>query len=396
MNAQSSESPVVDVRDLHVDYRSGRLWLRVLHGISLQIGRCETYGLVGESGCGKSTLAAAMAGYLSRNGRIARGHIILSGREVTHFSRRQWQRLWKDQVAVVLQNPGSGLNPRLTVETHLREAFAAVGQQGEAARAAMLELLERLHFRDPEQVLRRYPGQLSGGMQQRVMLATALARNPRLLVLDEPTSGLDVTLAASLMELIAEVQTSWETAILLISHDLRLVLRVCHRIGVLYAGRLVEEAAAPTLAEQPAHPYTASLLHCLPRLGQRKELEPLVNLPGDPLPAWQSTPGCPFAPRCSHAAEPCQQVAPPQVDLGAGHVAWCHFAREFAQTGSLSQRAGPIASGPTVSPGSRFAREAPLLRLDRVTKRYVADAAPAVQEVSLELQVGETIGLMGE
>lgn len=396
MTARGGGTPLLQISGLRVEYAIGGRCLPVLHGIDLTITEGETYGIAGESGCGKSTLAAAIGGYLPRNGRITAGSIMLDGRELTALERQQWQKLWATQIAVVLQNPGSGLNPRLTVEQHLAESYRAKGVRGDAARAAMRALLERLHFRQTDVILRSYPGQLSGGMQQRVMIATALARNPRLLLLDEPTSGLDATLARSLMDFLAEIQESWRTTIILISHDLQLIERVCDRVGILYGGSLVEEGDARAVSRAPGHPYTMSLLNCRPQFGIRKQQMRLQTLPGDPVAPWAVGDGCCFASRCPRAIALCRSTAPSWVSLGTARRSLCHFARETLAEAEHAADNPRSAVPPTSTVLHSDASAPVILRVEKLSHRYPQADEPALQDVSFTLFAGQTIGIMGE
>jgi peptide/nickel transport system ATP-binding protein len=389
---------VLELRNVTVEYRVGRRWRTALHQVSVSIAASETYGLVGESGSGKSTLAAAAGGFLPAGGRIRQGQILLNGRDVTRLGRRGWQEIWARVVSVVPQNPGASLNPSLRIETQLAESFAVAGVRGARARQAMLTQLEQLRLRDPEQVLQSYPHQLSGGMQQRVAIAMALARNPALLILDEPTTGLDATVAAEALELIAQLQRQRETAILLISHDLHTVARTCHRVGVLYAGRLVEEGPVEQVTREPGHPYTVSLLQCVPRFGVQKDDRPLLSLPGEPLSAWQIDQGCAFASRCYLAEPVCWEQAPAECWVRPGQRSRCHFAERVRERlPSLlvpnHQHDRGQAKRAEMTSGRR-----PVLELVDVSKtfRRHEQAVRAVQGVSFTIGEGETIGLIGE
>ncbi|WP_051914643.1 ABC transporter ATP-binding protein [Thermorudis peleae] len=387
-------SPVLHLDQLTVDYRVDGEWRLALTNISLSIAPGETYGLVGESGSGKTTLAAAVAGFLPKNSRIRGGHIYVLDHDVTRYSRREWQRLWRHTLAVVFQNPGASLNPALRIQTQLAESFRAAGLTGPDVYASMISLLEQLRLRDPKRVLTSYPHQLSGGMQQRVAIAIALARQPSLLILDEPTTGLDATVAADVLELISELQTQYRTAILFISHDLHAVARTCNRVGVLYAGRLVEEGPVQEIVNHPSHPYTVSLLRCLPRFGMRKTQQQLLSLPGDPIAAWQVLQGCAFASRCYAAAPLCADQSPAAHFVSREHYSVCHFAPHLppppvnSRTASTQQPSLPSPSHKT----------APLLTLERVRKTYERQGHKtlAVNHVSFSLAAGETIGLIGE
>uniref|UniRef100_A0A831TDA7 ABC transporter ATP-binding protein n=1 Tax=Thermorudis peleae TaxID=1382356 RepID=A0A831TDA7_9BACT len=390
--------PVLELRDVSVDYRVGGRWRTALHRVSLSIAAGETYGLVGESGSGKSTLAAAAGGFLPLTGRVRQGQILIKGQDVTRLGRKGWQEIWARVISVVPQNPGASLNPSLRIETQLAESFAVVGVRGAAARQAMLAQLEQLRLRDPEQVLRSYPHQLSGGMQQRVAIAMALARSPALLILDEPTTGLDATVAAEALELIAQLQQRQSTAILLISHDLHTVARTCSRVGVLYAGRLVEEGPAEQMLREPGHPYTVSLLQCVPRFGVQKHDRLLLSLPGEPLSAWQVDQGCAFASRCYLAEPVCWEQEPAERWVQPGQRSRCHFAERVRERGpslpvSLDPR-GRLAVRPESAPSEPH----PVLELTGVSKTFGRREQPtkAVQDVSFTIRQGETVGLIGE
>ena len=372
---------VLAIRDLAVSYGARP----VLHGVSVDVERGECLGIVGESGCGKSTLALAAMRYLPRGGCVTGGRIMIAGQNVTSRDPAAMRDLWMREIAMVYQDPSRALNPTMTVAAQLEEAYAILGTARAESRAHSEAALARVRIPDPARVLRAYPHELSGGMQQRVVIAIALAKNPSLLVLDEPTTGLDATVEAGILDTIDALRRRSGMAVLLISHNLRIISRMADRIGVLYAGVLIEQGPTHDVLAQPRHPYTARLLRCLPEAGRRKQDGPLLTIPGQ-LPApGPLPPGCVFAPRCHLAKAICQTW--PAAHGTDTHRARCHFAPPFAE--SPADR--PPA--PAHPPDANI-----VLRAVQIAKTYhrrdgnVAALAP----LSLDLKAGETLGLVGE
>jgi peptide/nickel transport system ATP-binding protein len=372
-----------------VAYRIRGTARTVLRGLTFHIKRGEAYGLVGESGCGKSTAALAAVRYLPRNGAVAAGRIEVNGQDLMSMGARELRSLRQTTVAMVYQDPGRALNPSMRVGRQIAEIFTLAGMAREAAMTRSAEMLDRVRISDPRRVMERYPHQLSGGMQQRVAIAMALARDPALLILDEPTTGLDVTVEAEVLDLIEKLRFEFDSAILFISHNLAIVARLCERTGVLYSGRLVEEGPTRSLFEAPRHPYTVGLLRCLPRPERGKKRARLDTIPGFPPMPGAAPQGCIFTARCALATERCRLEEPPLIDLG-GRFSRCHY-HELA--GALP-RAEPALTPSPVEPST--AR--PILRIENLSKTYrVGDQAlAALREVSLDLHQGETLGLVGE
>ena len=310
-DVRAMNRPAIELRDLEVAYRVRGVDRQVLRGVSLVVEEGESYGLVGESGCGKSTTAYAIMRYLPRNGRVTSGSISVNGQDLLGMSQAEVRRLRATTLSIVYQDPASALNPSLRVGDQVAESFrligTATGESDERAR----EMLARVQISDPGRVMRRYPHQLSGGMQQRIVIAMALASNPTLLILDEPTTGLDATVEAEVLDLVAGLRSELGTSVLFISHNLGVIRRMCERVGVLYAGRLVEEGTAEQVLSDPRHPYTVGLLRCLPRGGARKDRERLDTIPGFLPQLGADLPGCVFAPRCGLAREICHAEDPP-------------------------------------------------------------------------------------
>jgi len=352
----------------------------ILRGVSFAVGAGACFGLVGESGCGKSTAAFAAMRALPRGGRITGGSVTMDGQDVLALPRGGLRQLWAHRVSMVYQDPSRALNPTITVGAQLMEAFAVLGVPD--ARGKAEAMLAKVQIPSPSRVMGVYPHQLSGGTQQRVVIAMALAKNPVLLVMDEPTTGLDATVEAEIMDLVAALRREQGTAILLISHNLPMVARMCDRIGVLYAGSLVEQGEAASVLRSPRHPYTARLLSCLPGGGRRKHEGALQTIPGQ-LPA-PGTPleACVFAPRCERAEPVCLTQAPAEKWVGS-HMAKCHFAPPF-----------PVSpeSLPEAEMAGRPRR--PVLEALHLSKTY--GHVRAVNDVSLTLAAGETLGLVGE
>ena len=396
--SQAPEMPVavdaanaLELRDLDVVYRVRGRDRQVLRGLTLTVGRGEAYGLVGESGCGKSTAALAIVQYLPRNGRVRGGKILIDDRDVLSLSRGQLLRLRADAVSMVYQNPGTALNPSIRIGRQVAEVFTVRGASRSEALERAREALVLVQIADPGSVMQRYPHQLSGGMQQRVIIAMALAKDPSLLILDEPTTGLDATVEAEVLDLVAALQAKLHTSVLFISHNLGVIAKMCDRVGVLYAGRLVEEGAVAQVLHDPRHPYTVGLLRCIPRGGVRKDHGRLDTIPGFlPNLTEQAPPGCVFAPRCGLAQEICHTEEPPLYPLGVGHVSRCHF-HEQAQT--LPRELAADLALPAIDRAGE-----PLLQFDDIGKVFHqhGNAINALAGVSAVIWPGETLGLVGE
>ncbi|MHA6645518.1 dipeptide ABC transporter ATP-binding protein [Mesorhizobium sp. A623] len=379
----------LSVENIKVAYRSGGRDRAVLRDVSFRIGRGEAYGLVGESGCGKSTMALAAVAYLPRAGHVTAGTIAIDGIDVTRLDREALRQLRAKRVSMVYQEPGKALNPTLRIGRQVTEIFEMNGASAAEAQKRSIEILERVRISDPENVALRYPHQLSGGMQQRVAIAMALAKDPALLILDEPTTGLDATVEAEVLDLIGELRREFSTSILFISHNLAVVAKMCDRVGVLYAGMLVEEGPTQQLFTAPRHPYTVALLRCLPRAGQRKDQSRLDTIPGT-LPSPGATiSGCPFADRCALADDRCRRELPPLHDIG-GRFSRCHY-HERAQDLPRQTPAQVRYQAPA-------AEAVPVLQVRDLNKTFASGdhGLRAVAGVSLEIAAGETLGLVGE
>ena len=388
------DADALRIEHLDVLYRVGRRERRVLTDLCLTIRRGESYGLVGESGCGKSTIAFAAIRYLPRNGLVSGGRILVDGRDLMALSAPALQRLRTQSISMVYQDPGRALNPSLRIGRQMAEVFeVAEGLRGGAAHERAAQMLSRVQISNPQRVLRNFPHELSGGMQQRVVIAMALSTNPALLILDEPTTGLDATVEAEVLDLIARLHAEFDNSILFISHSLPVVARMCDRVGVLYAGELIEEGPAASVFGDPRHPYTVGLLRCVPTYGRRKSHGRLESIPGFLPTAGSITGHCVFVDRCGNATERCRREAPSSIDLG-GRVTRC-FYPERAPDLPLQRHDAPV---PLRTPPAAVPLTAPLLRIRNLSKTYQVAGKPlqAVHEVWLDLGPGETLGLVGE
>ncbi len=333
--------PVVEAHHLCIDYFLGNRWVNAIRDVSLIIQPLEIHGLVGESGSGKSTLALALMRYLAKNARISSGEIRLDGSDLLGRSEREMSDIWGQQLSLVPQDPLAALNPSYRVGDQIAEISQRHdGLPRRAAWKRAVEMLERVRIADPEAVARKYPHQLSGGMQQRVTIAMALSTRPRLLVLDEPTTALDVTTEASILDLFRDLIHENQAAALYVSHNLGVIAQMCDRVTVLYAGEVMASGPITELYGSPVHPYTISLLASIPQpVGGTETRLPTIDGLAPSLADRPS--GCTFAPRCPVAQDLCHAEKPPLEVIHDGQWVKCHRWREIA-TGSLTPLTTPI------------------------------------------------------
>ncbi|GIF09040.1 ABC transporter ATP-binding protein [Actinoplanes siamensis] len=358
-----------------------------LHEVSFTVAPGEMFGLVGESGCGKSTLGYLLGGHLHPGARVLGGRIEVDGVDVLSLRGAALSRWRSTGIAFVHQEASSSLDPTMRVGRQVEEVLRAHGLGRREAAARALELLRQVRLPDAAALARRYPHQLSGGQQQRVVIACALAGRPRLLVLDEPTTGLDASVQREVLALLVELVADLSAAVVLISHDVELVGQVCDRVGVLYAGRLVEVGAASDVLREPAHPYTAGLLDGVPRIGVPRTVRRLRPIGGSPPAPGEPIAGCAFAARCPVADDRCT-AAEPVLDEAAvaGRAVRCIRPGSSPRTG-----ASPVGDEPAPA---EAAEPKPLLEIRGLVRRY--GRTVAVDHVDLTIGAGEILGLVGE
>jgi peptide/nickel transport system ATP-binding protein len=380
-------TPALEVSHMDVTYQVRSQDRLALRDVSFSIARGESYGLVGESGSGKSTAALALVRYLPRNGRVSGGTVRINGQDPLAMGKGALRELRARTVSMVYQEPGRALNPSIRVGRQIAEVFEIAGQSSGDATTSAQEMLRRVQISDPGRVMRRYPHELSGGMAQRAVIAMALAVSPKLLILDEPTTALDATVEAEVLDLVAALRQEFDTSVLFISHNLAVIAKMCDRVGVLYAGELVEQGPARQVFDDPRHPYTVGLLRCIPRRGQRKDRDRLDTIPGFlPSPGHNLT-GCVFAPRCALAQDRCRSESPPFFDVGTLRTSRCFFHEQAPDL----PRATPssVASAATDGVGG------PIMAVEKLSKTF-AGGVQALAGVDLAVHRGETLGLVGE
>ena len=383
----SAAADALVIKDLELAYVVRGIPREVLRGTSFTVGAGEAYGLVGESGCGKSTTAYAALRYLPSNGLITGGTVHIAGQDVTAMSEREFRGLRSQHVSMVYQDPVAAMNPTLRIGRQVAECFTILGHDRSTAADKAREALVKVHIADPGSVLDRFPHQLSGGMLQRVVIAMALASDPELLVLDEPTTGLDATVEAEVLDLIRGLRADIGAAILLIAHNLGVIRTMCDRVGVMYAGKVVEEGNALEVFDEPSHPYTVGLLNAIPRRGLRKTDRALFAISGNLPQIGTPLPTCVYVDRCPLADDLCSSEPPPMVDVGGGHLTRCHHSDQ-------------IANLPEPPPGAIEGRigDESIIQLSGVSKtfRQAGEDIPALVGVDLGFSEGETLGLVGE
>jgi peptide/nickel transport system ATP-binding protein len=316
-----SDVPLLAVRGLRTVFRTSGGEVTAVDGIDLAVPRGRTLGIVGESGCGKSVLSLSIMRLVPPPGAIAGGEVLLEGRDLTKLSTAEMRQVRGGQVAMIFQEPMTSLNPVHSIGTQLTEAMRAHDPAARDLRDRAITALAKVRIPAPERRFDEYPHQLSGGMRQRVMIAMALACNPKLLIADEPTTALDVTVQAQILDLLRELQVETGMSIILITHDLGVVAEMADEVAVMYAGRVVERASAADLFADPQHPYTLGLLGSVPRLDKARDR--LLAIDGAVPPPFALPPGCRFAPRCPFSIEACQAKPPPLRTLSADHAAAC-------------------------------------------------------------------------
>jgi peptide/nickel transport system ATP-binding protein len=344
--AAALPQPLLEIADLKTWFFTRDGIVRAVDGVSFHVMPGETLAIVGESGCGKSVTALSILRLVpSPPGRIVSGAIRFAGRDLIDLSEAAMRAVRGNEISMVFQEPMTSLNPVLNIGRQIGETLTLhQGLDKQAALGKAIDMLRLVHIPEPERRIEQYPHQLSGGMRQRVMIAMALACNPRLLIADEPTTALDVTIQAQILDLMRELKAKIDAAIVLITHDLGVVAEMAQRVVVMYAGRRAEEAPVGQLFRHPLHPYTRGLLASVPRLGASLMPDPrdgpqgpaarglgrLAEIPGTVPSRKEEIPGCPFAPRCSFATDVCRREMPPFEEKETGHYAACFHSDQVA------------------------------------------------------------------
>jgi peptide/nickel transport system ATP-binding protein len=398
---------VLKVDQLSISYQVGRRWSGAVRDFRIEVKAGQIYGIVGESGSGKTTAVNGIMRYLAPNGRTESGsQIQFMGEDLSSRSRRRMQHIWGVRMAMVPQNPGAALNPSIRIGEQVAEILRQhLKLDKSAARARTIEMFRRVRLADPESILRRYPHELSGGMQQRIVVAMALSTSPQLLILDEPTTNLDVTTEAAILDLVRDLIRGEGASALYVTHNFGVVAQLCERVIVMYAGEIMEDAPVAALFAQPLHPYTIGLLDSVLRLGQTKRDASLHVIPGQPPSLSDLPQGCVYAPRCPLVIDICR-TKPPLDQPAAGRLVRCHRWHEIAQ-GEVNV-IGEKPAGGTAGLGADQERET-LLKVEALTKHFPVrptvgelvrriHPAPvhAVDDVTLSVQKGRTLGLVGE
>jgi peptide/nickel transport system ATP-binding protein len=321
--------PILSVRDLRVEIPTPRGVVKAVDGVSFDVPRGGTLGVVGESGCGKSMTLRAILGLLPGKARIAGGEVVFDG---TALSPRSLGKLRGDSIGMVFQEPMTALNPVMRVGEQIAEGpRVRLGKTAEQARARAMELLRLVGVPDPERRYRAFPHELSGGLRQRIVIAMALACEPKLLLCDEPTTALDVTIQDQILHLLGRLREETGVSVVLVTHDLAVVAQTCERVAVMYAARIVETGTVAEVFGAPRHPYTRALLRSVPDFDERRaHLESIAGMPPD-LVAPPS--GCRFHPRCEIAHVDCAAIDPPLIPLGGDRATACRYHEELAPNG---------------------------------------------------------------
>jgi peptide/nickel transport system ATP-binding protein len=314
---------ILDVQDLHTSFFTRKGVIKAVDGVSFFIREGETLGIVGESGCGKTVTGTSILRLLPEpGGKIVGGKIILDGQDIMALSKHEMRSIRGKVVSMILQDPMTSLNPVYSIGNQIAESVKLHQNiPKEKIRDEVISALRLVRIPSPEMILDQHPYQLSGGMRQRVVGAIAMSCHPRLLIADEPTTALDATIQAQYIALFKEIQQKTNVAIMFITHDFGVVADMCHRVAVMYAGKIVETASTSTIFKAPRHPYTVALIESVPRLDQKSDR--LFSIEGQPPSLMNLPKGCRFAPRCSAALPVCQEEEPPIKEIGQNHFVSC-------------------------------------------------------------------------
>ena len=390
----------LDISELKIQILSRAGIVHPVRGVSLQIEPGEALGLVGESGCGKTITSMAIAGLLTPSATLTAKRFVVGGVDMSNANERAWRNIRRDSVGVIFQNPMKALNPRMLVGTQLAEAMAPKDRGSlRASHMKSMELLDSVGVTQPKARLSQYPHELSGGLAQRIVIAMALARNPKLLIADEPTTALDASVQKQILDLIDNLRKELKLAVLMVTHDLGVVQERVDRVAVMYAGRIIEHGATDDVISRSSHPYTAALVAAMPSIDRGRD-KPLQGLEGLPPPLINLPGGCALRPRCALATGICEQIDPPLAFVErTGHWAACHNHHHGRVV------LPPVIADTTMETVAPELDAAAIMQVRSITKVFGQQRLlnfwrgprpPAVKDVSLSIAPGETLGIVGE
>ena len=327
---------ILEIKDEYLSFFTPAGEVKALNGVSFSMEQGEVLGIVGESGSGKSVTAYSIMGLTAHPGKLIGGSIYFNGHQVDQMTEKEFRKMRGNEVSIIFQDPMTSLNPVYTIGNQIEEVILLHTDKTKAeAKARARELLELVGINEPDKRLKQYPHELSGGMRQRVMIAIALACEPKLLIADEPTTALDVTIQAQILELMQDLRQKLGMSIIMITHDLGVVAAMCEKIAVMYAGHIVEYGTTDEIFYQPSHEYTKGLIQSIPRLDAEVK-ERLVPIEGQPVDLLNPPAGCPFAPRCDKCMKICLNQMPPRTELSDTHYShcWLRQKEEFEKAGA--------------------------------------------------------------
>ncbi len=336
MAEEKNVRKLVDIKNERLSFFTPAGEVKALNDVSIMLDEGEVLGIVGESGSGKSVTAYSLMGLTAHPGKLLGGNLWFNGHEIETMTEKEMRKIRGNEISIIFQDPMTSLNPVYTIGNQIEEVILLhTDKKKNEARERAKELLELVGINEPEKRLKQYPHELSGGMRQRVMIAIALACEPKLLIADEPTTALDVTIQAQILELMMELKDKLGMAIIMITHDLGVVANMCEKIAVMYAGRIVEYGTAEDIFYRPKHEYTKGLIRSIPRL-DTKEHERLVPIEGTPVDMLNPPKGCPFAPRCDKCMKICLREMPPVTTFSDTHYTQCWLNQKAEMEGGAA------------------------------------------------------------